>query len=421
MKKKRIKYWLSLIVLLAVNAYILLHRNQGYKYYPFKSLTELYVTDSTLYLKDLKFEGDSVELILSKSLKGKFFDNRVDGGYEHKRFALKANNNIIKFHLVNGYSSYTFRDLDSINPINIIEVKIDHSSYNNQFTNELLYCNLPGPQINISSLKTYQTDKGFSTEEKQNAINLLKEKTNFNKDSSDFYNTIAITKFVSSLCNNAKGIHAYKLSELRPYGQIQEALKCNADLACGNYSAIIGYLFSVAQIPNRLVTFKGPAGNWQYGIHYYSEIYLREKQQWVLIDAANNLAMPFDSSTNNFLNAVDVNHLIKLNSTAGKLVYTFKNDSVKIVPYDSVNSQHIYYNQSNANICFYHGNADVTISPFRNFIQFYTFNRDFDYYSDVNRNDWYKIVLKEVALMLFIFGFVLYLVAEIRYKMRMVG
>ena len=399
-----------------MNAYILLHRNQGYKYYPYKSISELYVTDSTLYLKDMNFEGDSVTLFFSKSLEGKYFDNKVDGSYEHKNLALVGKNETLTFHVLDSFHSYAFQDLHTTHSIGTIEVKIDHSSFNGITQNELLFCNLPGPQIKVSKLKTWQSDKGFLVEEQQQAINILKEQTTFNKDSSDFYNTLAITKFVASLCKNPNGIHPYKLSELRPYGQIQEALKCKADLACGNYAAMIGYLFSVAKIPNRMVTFRGPAGNWQYGIHYYSEIFLREKQQWVLIDAANKMAMPFDTSSHRLLNAVDVKNLIHLNSTAGKLAYAFIKDSVKIVPYDSVNSQHIYYNQSNANLCFLHGNADVSISPFRNFIEFYTFTRDFDYYSEVNRNDWGKIIVKEAAILLLILGLFFYISIELKYK-----
>jgi hypothetical protein len=199
-------------------------------------------------------------------------------------------------------------------------------------------------------------------------------------------------------------------------GQIQEALKCNADLACGNYAAMVGYLFSVAKIPNRLVTFAGPAGNWQYGVHYYNEIYLREKQQWVLVDAANNIIMPFDAVSKQFLNAVSVKKLVQLNSTNGKLTYTFTKDSIHIVAYDSINNQHIYYNQSNANLSFLHANANVTNSSFRSFIEFYTFNRDGDNYSEVNRNDWCKIIVKEFLAILFLLIFLIYCIAEIRNK-----
>lgn len=401
-------------LLLAVNGYILLHRNEGYKYFPYKSITELYVTDSSLYLKDLHFEGDSVNLIFSKSMQE---HNELETWEVHADsipvgFA-KANLNSLRIALKNGIHHYSIQSIASKQSI---LCTIDHSSYNNQYINEFLYCNLPGPQIKVGALNTWHTDKGFSTQEIQQANQLLKDKTAFNKDSSDFYNTLAISKFVTTLCNKPEGLHAYKVSEFRPFDQIQLALNCKANLACGNYAAIIGYLFSVAKIPNRLVTFTGPAGNWQYGIHYYNEIYLREKQKWVLIDAANNIIMPHDAVTKEYLNAVSVNQLIKSNATANKLSYTFQSDTLKTIAYDSINNLHIYYNQSNANLCFLKSDANVTNSTLRTFFEFYTFSRDVDYFSDVNQNNWFKIFIKEVFAMLLIFTFILYFLFEIKYR-----
>lgn len=393
---------------------MLLHRNEGYKYYPYKSVSELYVVDSSLYLKDLHFKGDSVNLIFSKNMQQheELESWEVHADSVPLGFA-KTKYNQITIALKQGIHRYT---ITSIVNKQTIQLTIDHSNYNNQYSNEFLYCNLPGPQIKTGALNTWHTDKGFSAVEKQQAVELLKQKTNFNKDSSDFYNTLTISKFITTLCKNPNGLHPYKVSEFRPYDQIQQALNCKANLACGNYAAMIGYLFSVAKIPNRLVTFAGPAGNWQYGIHYYNEVYLREKEQWVLIDASNNIIMPFDSVTHQFLNAVSINHLIKLKSTNGKLTYTFKNDSIQIVPYNSINNQHIYYNQSNANLSFLNADADVTNSSFRGFIEFYTFNRDCIFYSNINRNDWFKIITKELFALAFLLTLGCYLIAEIRHR-----
>lgn len=416
MKKKRIKYWLLLLALLAINAYIFVHRNDGYKYYPYKAVSELYVTDSILYLKDLQFEGDKVELVFSTPLSAKGYAVQKDSDYTFIQTYQLPNGNKFSLSLAKGYHQYKLMPAD--NSQQTITLKIDHSAYNGTPQNEFLYCNLPGPQVQTSSLKTWQTDAGFSEEEKQLGLTLLQQKTNYHKDSSDLYNTLAITKFVATLCNNSKGTHAYAISALRPYGQIQEALKCNADLACGNYAAILGYLFSVAHLPNRAVTFTGHAGNWQYGVHYYNEVFLREQQQWGLVDAANKLALPFDSTTRQYLNAVSVNQLIKLNSTTGKMAYAFGKDTTSIVPYDSTNQQHVYYNQSNATISFLHGNADVTISKFRDLIQFYTFSRDYDYFSESNSNNWVKIIVKELMLFLLLSTSLLYVLFEIRKKAK---
>ncbi|HSU50402.1 MAG TPA: hypothetical protein VLJ41_07425, partial [Segetibacter sp.] len=68
MKKIRLVCWLLIIALLSVNVFILLQRNEGYKYFPFKTYSELYVTDSSLYIKDLHFNKDTLDIFFSLKL-----------------------------------------------------------------------------------------------------------------------------------------------------------------------------------------------------------------------------------------------------------------------------------------------------------------------------------------------------------------
>jgi hypothetical protein len=412
-KKKRFIYWFVLAVLIVVNGFILMHRNEEYKYFPYKSYSEIYVTDSMLYLKDLHFSNDSVALVLSKNMeingKTKLWQVFVDS--QNIGFA-NAFSNTINVPLINGIHNYR---LNSIASNKNILFTIDHNlddSASKKYTNEFMYINMPGPNINVSHQKQWQSDIGFTADEKLQANNLLKEKTKFHCDSSDTYNTFAISKFVATLCNNPKGIDFNTLSRLRPIGQLNEAMKCNASMACGNYAAMMGYLFSVAKIPNRVVFFQSRSVNWQYGVHYYNEIFLRDKQKWVLVDAANNITMPYLSKFGDFLNAADIKKLIQLNHTSSIEAFVFKNDSTITTIYDSINKPHFYYHQSNANLCYYHANADVSNSKFRSILEFYTFNRDVDFYSDVNRNNWFKIVIKEFAMLLLLLTFLFYFVFE---------
>ena len=416
-KKKRFIYWFVLAVLVVVNGFILIHRNEGYKYFPFKTYSEIYVTDSMLYLKDLQFSNDSVALVLSKNMELEYelksWQVFVDS---HNIGFARAALNTIYVPLLNGIHYYR---LNFIASNQNIQFTIDHNlddSASKKYTNEFMYINLPGPNINVSHQKQWQSDIGFTADEKVQANNLLKEKIKFHSDSSDTYNTLAISKFVATLCNNPKGIDFNTLSRLRPIGQLNEAMRCNASMACGNYAAMMGYLFSVAKIPNRVVFFQSSTVNWQYGVHYYNEIFLRDKQKWVLVDAANNITMPHLTKTGDFLNAADIKKLIQLNHTSSIESFVFKMDSTIITVYDSINKPHYYYHQSNANLCYYQANADVSNSKFRTFLEFYTFKRDFDFYSDVNRNDWFKIVTKELAMLFLLLTLLFYFSFEISNK-----
>lgn len=359
----------------------------------------------------MKFDGDSVVLSFSAPLCKEGYSVSISDMptfYAALKFPQENN---FSLPLAKGYHEYV------INPANKnylpIIVKIDHSAYNGQSQNEFLYCNFPGPNITVSPMAIWNNAKGFSTDEIAKGEQILKDSTNIFSTTNHFDKAIELCKFTTKVVSNPKGIHAYKMSEFRPYEQLQQGLQSKADLACGNYAAIVHYLAVVAGLPNRVVTFVGPAGNWAYGVHYYNEIYLREKQQWVLIDAANKVFMPHDS-LGKYYNAADLKKIVQLNGFDNKQTYGFKNDSVINIAYNTINAPHIYYNQSNADLCYLYADADVTISPVRNLIQFYTFSRNAGYYSDANRNNWCKIVIKEVALLSLFVLFAIYLFAEFR-------
>lgn len=412
-KKKRFYLGLAITILLAANAYILLHRNDGYRYYPFKSYTELYVTDSTLYLQDIFFDKDSVKCTFSQNIQQhdelETWETFADDS-THLGFA-KANLNTITFKLLKGIHHY---NLVSIVTKKEIGFEIDHNFANNQYVNELTFCSLPGPRIEVGKLNTWSNvHQTFSKEDENFGRKILQDSTKIFTKENDFDKTLELSKFILKLNSNCKGIYAYKLSEYTPAKQLEMALQGNADLACGNYAAIIHYLANIANLPNRIVTFRGPAGNWTYGVHYYNEVYLRDKQQWALLGALSKSIMPFDSTTHQFINAVTLNELVKTHSTEEKLSYTFKGDSLMILPYDSLNKIHHYYNQSNAFIAFLKDNANEQKNGFQKLLEFYSFTSDEDYFSLEYRNNWKKIFLKEAALFLLLLFIFYYLKMEL--------
>jgi hypothetical protein len=204
---------------------------------------------------------------------------------------------------------------------------------------------------------------------------------------------------------------------MRPYQQIVEGLKCNADLACGNYAAIYHYLATSAGLANRAVTYRGHAGDWEYAMHYYNEVYLREEDQWAMVDALEKIIFPHDVK-GNYFNAVDVKKMSDINGFSGKYVFLYRDSSIIEMPYDSVKEKHIYFNNNNANLCFIYPGADVRQSAWRNFADFYTFKRNDDFYNDVNRNDWYKIIVKEFFAIALLLCITCFLANRIRFLVK---
>ena len=217
---------------------------------------------------------------------------------------------------------------------------------------------------------------------------------------------------ISALRPNPNGLKAAEVSILSPYAQLQLAIRNKVNLDCGNYSAMLYFFCSILHLPNRAVTFSGPAGNWRYGVHYYNEIYLREKQQWVLCDGLSNNYMPHDSVR--FYNAADINQMAHLNSFHDKYVYTFGDGILKEVPYDSLNYWHWYYNRNNADLRYLHPGNNSQDGKWTYLIDFYSFSRNFDLYSNMNQNDWQKIITKMTAFYLMLIALAFYIWYEIK-------
>lgn len=396
------------MLLLLINAWIIKERNNGFRYFPYRTYSWLYVDDSTLYLKQLEIK-DSIATIkfslpLSNSGYRLHIDTLPDG------LTVKPFKSDLSFSLSKGIHLYTFTPFDSA--ALPIKIKIDHSDK----VNEFIFCNLPGPDIETSEFNTWAINTStFSKAENDSAISILKKHTNIFAKNNDLEKAIELSKFVAALPNNPKGIPQGKLSEFRPLQQIHESLKCNADLACGNYTAIYYYLAIHAGIKTRTITFRGGEPTWSYAIHYYNEVFLKEQQQWALADPLYNIYFPHDS-TGRFYNAADLKKMTAINGFREKSVYSFYKDSVLVLPYDSVKQGHVYYHSSNADMCYLHPGIKMNPSKLSTLLDFYIPRQDLSFYSDTKSNNWTKIAIKSMAMILLIInaGCVLFFVVKRR-------
>ena len=407
MKKNRFIYWFTIIVLLALNSFILIRRNDGYKYFPYKTYSQLYVTDSTLYLNDIFFDGDTLQLFFSLRLPSPAYRLFVDDRNAEK--TITSVNNSVSLLLSDNIHLYNLIPVDNKQPA--ITIQADHDKAAN--INELIYSSLPGPQIKVSPYQIWTKGiESFTAEEVKNANEFLKKNTKAFSANTDSARLMEVCKVISPLRPNPDGMNAAEASGLSPFKQLQLSLQHKVNLNCGNYSAMLYFFSSVLGLPNRIVTFSGPAGNWRYGAHYYNEIYLREKQQWVLCDGLNNNYLPHDSIR--FYNAADVYKMAHLNSFKNKYVYTLIRNSLQRVPYDSVIYWHWYYNRNNANLRYWYPGSQMHDTRWNYLSDFYSFSRNFDFYSDENSNDWLKIIIKMAAFYLLLTTVVFYVCWEIK-------
>lgn len=397
--KKKLKRKLQqvLLVLLVLNILLFLFRNEGFKYHPYKTYPEIFVPTESLFLKDILFKKDSVYLYMSQSnhSKNTKFVLLID---DTLTSIANYSNNIISFKVLNNYHNYTIQKQGIL--FRDYHVKIDHAQQNDKTVNEFLYSSLPGPKIKTQSIKTwYNPTLTFTKEQLQKGKQLLQQYTRVYQQPTDTQKIKEIIYFTRLFKNNTSGIHAFDLAKLTALEQINKALQEPVDLACGNYTAIYNFLLSCADVPNRVVQYNGPSGNWQYGIHYFNSVYIREVQQWTVIDGSNNIFLPYDTVNQNFINTDDIRNLIKYNVINDIVAYAFVKDSLQKIEYSSIAAPHYYYNASNANIAFLHANSkEYFLQPLVEWVSFY---RTMDFYSINNNNNWFKIIIKITALILF--------------------
>lgn len=405
MNRKRIIYFLCIIIFIVLNGYILVHRNDGFKYYPLKTYSEIYQTDSSFFIKNLFFTNDSVHITFSQKPKADeyFLENEK----------IKVRENAISFPLKKNFQIYTLIPAES-NFENIV-FHIDHSKLGPQiFTNEFLYSNIPGPGISTTPLNIWENGiEQYATVEIEKGRQLLNEKTNISTAISDSAKLMEIISFISTIHSNSSGVEVKKMNGFSPYIQIAESLKNNAQLDCGNYSRMLAFLCDIENLPNRRVTYRGPDGNWRFGVHYMNEIYLREKQTWILADALNNIYWPQDST--HIYNAVSIKKIFEVNGLTGKKVFTFQHDSLLIKNYSDLAYWHEYYNTSNASIAFLYPDAEIQKSTLHDLLDFYSFTHHEIWYNDNKQNDWPKIILKTISFYGLIILFASWMFSELKF------
>lgn len=363
-----------------------------------------------MYLMEVNFNNDTLNL--SFSLKPDTDDYHLIIDDNLSRGLIKPTGYSLHVPLFN--DAHVYKLIPTNKKELEITIQVDHSTNGGiSYINELIYCNLPGPNIKVSQYQLWKKGiNSFSADEVRNGIAFITKNTAAFSASSDSAKLMQVCRLISNLRPNTHGIKAGEVSLQSPYKQLQMAMQHKINLDCGNYSVMLHYLCSVLSLPNRVVTFSGPAGNWQYGVHYYNEVYLSEKQQWVLCDGLSNTYMPHDSLR--FYNAADVNKMAHINSFSYKYVYTFEENNLKRVTYDSLKYWHWYYNRNNANLCYLHPGTGVQAGSWNYLKDFYSFNRNFDFWSDMNQNDWFKIIVKMIAFYLFVFAVIGYGLWEIK-------
>lgn len=402
---RKLQWRLLVFVLLLLNALVLLNRNNGFKYEPYKTYNSLYATDSTLCLTDIHFEPNKLQLKFSLPINGqwKLYTDNAD------TLSLAANNNQLGFPILQGLHTYKLIAPNNAPPVT---VTAEHTPHESGDDNEFIYSSIPGPGVQPVALDVWRiTSRAFPADEVKQGEKLLHDSIHISGSDDDVQKIMKIGLYLRHLPNNKAGIDPGKVARMSVWQQIKLGQECKANYNCGNYAAMFYFLGALAGLVTRGIIYSGPDGNWHYASHYMNEVYLRKQQQWAVVDNLNNIYLPHDSSR--FYNAVDIKKMTEVNGFAHKQCYDLNGDTARLTDYEVMGQLHKHYNSSEADIRFLHGTTYYGDSWWSKLLQFYIPLRDYELYSDKKMNDYARLALKTLLILGFLFSLPMYVAWEL--------
>lgn len=234
--------------------------------------------------------------------------------------------------------------------------EVYHSSNNNGKDSYVLTSpDLLIEPARVRPVKDWEASSWFSDDRVsfQQVQKFLKDSVHINETDSSAAKIFKIAHFVLKRTRNKGKIPADYLSGLHPLHQLREIQNGRSGLWCGNYVAIFSCLATVAGIPVRTIGTGTVKGGMDMGTHMLSEAYIRESKCWVYVDLLANAFLL--TNDNRYLTVIDVHRLLpyKLPDSVIK-AYSFRNDSIVIVPFNHVRGASDFYFTPNTLFKFYY-------------------------------------------------------------------
>lgn len=324
------------LVLLAINFWIFIDRNEGYSYTLHYSYDALYRSPDKPVITNVQYNGgDSVIIFVHNTQK-----NKHSGEATNIQIPLKLKEGKHHYHPTAGTDTLDI----GIFYIRSKTYKIHQRTQSSDV--EVFYSNLPIGQYNTADIN--QWARVPATVNKQEIIAskaLLNDSMKISECTTDIERYKRIALFLLKKLHRHKGIPSDSMNGMSPYQQLQYVMTGKSWLWCGNLSEILSFFCNTAGMPTRAIDLKGNIGNVLTSGHSFNEVYIKDLEQWVLVDLTPGLVL-LQNAEGHYLNAADLYHLHGKN-TKGLTVTMFRNDSLVNTDYREVGT---FYDQ-----CFFSG------------------------------------------------------------------
>ena len=410
------KEWLAgAAILLFLNLYIFVNRQQGYGYRNFVSYPELYVVSESPYIKNLSFAGDTVRLVINGISKEASNRIQIDSGMY---VAARWTGEVLSFPMqpdIRHYQWLIDTPGSSRNPNFVIDYATAGKSAG---LNELNYSSLPFPERRPFSVKTWSMQTGLLNDpaKKQDAMQILNQRIPGFSNLADSQKIRSIANVVATT-NGPLGGPPFSFGRNFvhwPDSMYYYVKDAQYRMNCGEISFLAAWFLVSAGYDVRSVAFKDGHPGWSHPVHYFLEIFDAAKGRWYLYDPLNEFLAPLKAN-GEYLNTVQLQEAFLFDpELPGVAAWDTNPDSpgVKAMDYwkDRLAQYFSYENQPISYNTVHDGKHATTFSRA---VDFYTLPHTEMVYSKYKRNNWGKIALKLIAF----YGFWYFLIVGIfRYR-----
>lgn len=412
MKSKRLKLFHGsiLIALLSVNSWIFINRDKGFAYTEILNYNQLYNVNETLSIQSIEFNGtDSINITLYPQSNQSEWNIQYDSGDTY------TNLRNLRFKLQEGKHIYRMSNVEDSRQnfeigLNYVGTKTYAKSGRKRASDvEFLFCSIPLFNEQIPSKDFWMQSSALTTEEDIKDVNsILQNELKIQRKDSAIQKIKKIGVYLLKNLQSKTGTPNDKMTPLSPVQKMNEALKNNSKIWCGDFAEIFALYANEAGITTRLVCTEGDANGIPKSGHSINECYISELNQWVFVDLTSGILL-VQNHQGKYLNGIDFYRAHLLNSS-DMILTQFSNDSLRNNPFNYEKSFYRDYFNKETYFLFYKASQfSKDFYAFTNKWSRYFFKRaSFAIYSDSSQTDNKKFYLKQFAALGFL-GFLAYL------------
>jgi len=186
-----------------------------------------------------------------------------------------------------------------------------------------------------------------SAQEEVTAHNILRDSMHIVDSDNSLIKIQKIGSYILSALDDRRGAPSKIMNGISPLEEFYFARNKKSEVWCGNFANIFSFFANQSGVLTRYVAQEGDKNNQ----HVFNECFVKESNQWVLVDLTYKLILAKNNS-GNYLNAIDL-HNAHISNTDSITVTTFQDNEIGNTNYTTVRSFYDPYFHRNSLFVFY--------------------------------------------------------------------